>query len=117
MTELEQYLNEKLEQTRKSCESWLNQQKQGLQTSLNKFMQEQIAYAEQQIEFGRNQHIARFEKEIANLKERRQSDSDEFMKRMHDRMEASAKHTFEVGLRSTENIWRNFIEDCKSQMK
>jgi tyrosyl-tRNA synthetase len=117
MEDLKKYLDERLEQTKESCEKWLNHQRQGLQSALNQEMLNQIAYAEQQIEIGKNRAVEQFKNSMSDLQKRKSESGSELMQRAYTLMEKSIKHSFEVSLKSTERMWKNHIEHCRLNMK
>ncbi|MBP6856788.1 MAG: hypothetical protein KBC49_04040 [Candidatus Pacebacteria bacterium] len=117
MESLQKYLDQQLEQNKKSLDVWLGHQKLGLQSALNKEMLNQIAYAEQQIEIGNMRAIEQFKKSMADLQKRRAENTGEFMQKSCDRFEKSIKHSFEVSLRTIEGVWKGHIEQCRANLK
>jgi hypothetical protein len=117
MESLQKYLDQQLEQTKKSLDVWLGHQKLGLQSALNKEMLNQIAYAEQQIEIGNKRAIEQFKNSMADLQKRRAESQSEFMQKSYDHIEKSIKRSFEVSLRNIESTWKGHIEQCRASMK
>lgn len=117
MTDLEKYLNDRLQQFKGACDTWLNQQKQGLQSYLNQKMEGYIAHAKQQIEIGKNHYVEQFKKSMVDLEEKRRQNQNPLMNKMYDRMEEMYKKSLESGLKSTEDIWRSQIEQCRANIK
>jgi len=111
-----QYLDNYLKQFKTASEVWLNNYKKGLDSQLNSFFLNKIQEAEQAIEKATKEYAERLSEDLQDIEIKRK-EYGPIMKNALDRMEKSAKDTFETGLRMTTNLWKSFIENCKNKMK
>lgn len=117
MTDLQQYLDGQLSQTKQAMQIWLDQQKQTLQSSLNQEMMRQIAQAEAQAEHDKKRFVDLFKNQMAELERRRKSESMPVIQRMYDSIEKSDKAQLERNLKLVETQFKSFVEYCMKNVK
>ena len=116
MTNNDDYLKNYLRQFEAALQADLNSYKRGLDSQLNSFLLGKINEAEEAIEKAKKGYIKQFEENMKYVEEERK-ESDSLMKHSLDLMEKSIRGDFERGLRMTTNLWKAFIENCKTNMR